>query len=224
MGLSAYEIEVIAGASDRRASKWALSLGHPDILATPEELKPFVGKLIPIDNAGVRATRKPTPDESIIGAAKPVFEAMGYGLTVIDSREVYGVDRIVDLNHSIQYYGYDLVVDPGTCEHIFDVAQALRNVAEAVRLGGLVYHMVPLCNFNHGFWNFSPVTFTQFYGEQNGFEILQLRGNNRGNWVDVHPYRKFKMQNDGIKLSLMCLAKKVREVEITFPALQSKYV
>jgi hypothetical protein len=227
MGLYAFEVEIIADlVRDIPRPCRVLSFGHPDVLASPEELEAALGQRVEVDNEGVRESRNYHPGADIIGSAKVVFDALGAELVVLDKREVYGVDGVVDLNEPIgaEHRGrYDLVIDPGTTEHIFNVAQALKNVADTVKVGGFVYHMVPLCNFNHGFWNFSPVTFTQFYSAENGFELLQMRGSRRGRWVDVNPTGKFKLSNDGIKLSLMCIARRISAAEITFPALQSKY-
>ncbi len=46
---------------------------------------------------------------------------------------------------------YDYVFENGTIEHIFDVKQAIFNVAQLVSVGGYVSHASPLDAFNHGF-------------------------------------------------------------------------
>src|SRR3546814_19453314 len=64
---------------------------------------------------------------------------------------------------------YDIVIDGGTTEHIFDIACALFNCAKMVKLNGYIYHDVPMNMLNHGFFNFNPTLLCDFY-EANGFE------------------------------------------------------
>lgn len=64
---------------------------------------------------------------------------------------------------------YDIVIDGGTTEHVFDVACAFFNCAKLTRIGGYVYHAVPMTMLNHGFYNFNPTLLCDFY-EDNGFE------------------------------------------------------
>ncbi len=222
MGLVAREVKEIAElVEDVPGQRRVLSFGHPDILATPEELLPILGKVVGTHSEAVRQDRNYLTDENIVGSAKIVFEALWASLDVLDIRESFGVTDLVDLNTPLpdKYKNrYTVVVDPGTSEHIFNVAQALKSAAEAVVVGGYVYHMVPLAYWNHGYWNFSPVTFTQFYGEENGFEVVRLEAWYGNRIIPVEPIRKFKIDNNGFKLNLLCIAQKVRAVpEITFP-------
>lgn len=222
MGLVAQEVQeiaklVMAVPGPRRV----LSFGHPDILATPEELLPILGKVVGTHNEAVRQDRNYLTDAGIVGSAKIVFEALWASLDVLDIRESFGVTDLVDLNTPVptKYKNrYTVVVDPGTSEHIFNVAQALKTAAEAVVVGGYVYHMVPMAHWNHGYWNFSPVAFSQFYSEQNGFVVTRLEAQRNGQVFQVEASKKFKIDNNGFRLHLLCIAQKVCAVpEITFP-------
>lgn len=85
----------------------------------------------------------------------------------------HGSERLADLNEPLppELAGrYDLVVDGGTLEHVFDIAQGLRNVATLVRPGGCVVHHSPAGMGNHGFYNLNPTLFLDFYGD-NGFTV-----------------------------------------------------
>ena len=64
------------------------------------------------------------------------------------------------------------VIDIGTTEHIFDAAQVFKNMVEMLRPGGVVMHLSPVSWHNHGFYNFNPVLFNEFYAA-NGFARLQ---------------------------------------------------
>ena len=223
MGLYAYEIKIIAAlAKNLKRGFTVLSLGHPDILATPDELQPIIRKRIGTDNQGVFDTRLKAPKPDIVGSAKLLFEALGGRLHVIDYRNVYGVDTVVDLNEPLSLgREFDLVIDPGTTEHVFMAGQCMVNIAKHVKEHGYVYHMVPLLGWNHGFWNFSPLVFDQFYNE-NGFKIIDLMIDRLGA-MDPAPLGKFKRNNSGQKLNLMCTAQRTTYQEIKIPRLQAKY-
>lgn len=73
---------------------------------------------------------------------------------------------------STEFHGRaGLVIDIGTCEHIFDLPQSFSNIVELLRPGGIVVHLSPFSWYNHGFVNFNPVLFREFY-EHNHFQLL----------------------------------------------------
>lgn len=199
-----------------------LSLGHPDILATPEELS-FLG-CIYADPEGVTKSRRGHVKPGIVGNARPVFSAMNCDLTVIDiDKSLYNIDMEADLNYPIDFgVPFDIIVDPGTTEHCLNVGQALVNIANNLRVGGFVYHMVPLCHWNHGFWNFSPTAFADFYDIPNGFKVERIEAEYRGKLLPVKTTGKFEIENRGRRLALMCVARKLEDKKITFP-MQRKY-
>lgn len=222
MGLQAFEIAKLVKLPLPRPFR-ALSWGHPDILATPKELLPIFDKILLTDAGGVTESRRGKVKPGIVGNARIIFEAMGGSLTVYDYVKSYGVDETKDLNLYIDDNDFfDLVVDPGTSEHCFNVGTALLNMANHVNLGGFIYHMVPMCHWNHGFWNFSPCAFADFY-EQNGFKIKEMVAEYRGTWLDVAARNKFEIQTKGRKLNLLCIAQRVSGKRIDFPT-QYKFV
>src|SRR5712671_2550659 len=120
-----------------------LSLGHPDILATPEAIAPLIGdRLLTIANERVRRERIGNSLENCVGSAFGFFEALDSTLHTLDKRELFGISKMVDLNNSINCDGrehvdkYDLVIDPGTSEHIFNIGQVLSTIVRAVKVGG----------------------------------------------------------------------------------------
>lgn len=65
---------------------------------------------------------------------------------------------------------YDLVIDFGTSEHVYDPISSFRNAANLVKTGGVILHCLPsngMCG--HGFYQFSPDLFHRIYSEENGF-------------------------------------------------------
>ena len=225
MGLSGWEVKLIYDLRQQMPKKRlnVLSLGHPDILATPKELE-FLG-CIYADPEGVIVSRKGHVRPGIVGNARPVFDAMGCNLCIIDIDDrLYNIDRAVDLNypHLLKEGPFDIIIDPGTTEHCLNVGQALTNIADNLDVGGFVYHMVPLCHWNHGFWNFSPTVFADFYDAPNGFKVEQINAEHRGKLLPVRTTGKFEIQNNGRRLSIMCVARKLENKKITFP-MQRKY-
>ncbi len=68
---------------------------------------------------------------------------------------------------------YDLVLECGTLEHIFDVAQVFRNIIQLCKVNGTICHISPLNWINHGFYNFSLTLFYDVY-RNNGFEDFKF--------------------------------------------------
>lgn len=94
-----------------------------------------------------------------------------------DINHVDGADLICDLNSKLSEEmtcKFDYVIDSGTTEHIFDVANAIQCEAQMLKPGGIIFHILPAAGYvNHGFYSFSPTFFMDFYNK-NGFEIEYL--------------------------------------------------
>lgn len=104
-----------------------------------------------------------------------------FGATSVDSIDNSPYENatvVSDMNLAIPERligAYDSVIDFGCLEHIFDVAQALRNVAAMCRIGGRILHLLPSNGFcGHGFYQFSPELFFSCYSAQNGFDDTEL--------------------------------------------------
>lgn len=181
----------------------ALSAGFPDLLIEadlPARDAPELNKL--------HGWYKPIPD------SREAFRSIGYDLTVIDRAKYEGSEVVADLNE-IQVLGeYDLVVDPGTSEHCFNVAQALLNLAGAVKEGGVISQALPMSMFNHGYWNVNPVALLDFY-ELNGFEVEQflIRGIEPLDRKDLR--KRLRGLPDGA-VNLI-LARRIRKKRLEFP-------
>ena len=63
---------------------------------------------------------------------------------------------------------FNLVLDGGAAEHVFDVRQVMANMVAMTRVGGSVVHIASL-RPDHGFYSFSPCFFFDFY-KTNGFD------------------------------------------------------
>jgi SAM-dependent methyltransferase len=70
---------------------------------------------------------------------------------------------------------FDLVVDGGTLEHIFNYPAALRNCLELLRVGGHFMAVTPASGqMGHGFYQFSPELFFRVFSADNGFVLRKI--------------------------------------------------
>ena len=104
------------------------------------------------------------------------FKMLGFSsVHSLDVNDFEGADVLYDMNipipfESIHFKKYDVIYDGGTLEHVFHVPNFLKNVFDLLAVNGRVIHYSPVDMFNHGFYNFSPCLFEDFY-RANGFEI-----------------------------------------------------
>lgn len=159
-----------------------LALGYPDIVASPKAIRALfqLPATVPLgiraDSEGiVRWHNAARVTDSII-ESQDLFSALDFELEIVDNASSRGGEIPLDLNEPVpEHYHerYALVIDHGTCEHCFNIAQAIKNVATMVAKGGYVIHSNPLNMFNHGFYNLNPTWYHDFY-KANGFELLKL--------------------------------------------------
>jgi SAM-dependent methyltransferase len=176
--------QAIARRREASPSIRGLFLAYPDLLVPKAALAEIVGAEL--------LSRVPTRGDAeaiwayhgLQGVGDPLFDSLallrelGVEPTVIDVAKLRGDERIVDLNHPLPEdlaRRFDLVVDTGTCEHCFNVGQAFANACEALAAGGILVHAAPLTRINHGFWNFNPTIYPDFF-EDNGFRMHVLTG------------------------------------------------
>ncbi|MCL4202448.1 MAG: methyltransferase [Pirellulaceae bacterium] len=118
-----------------------------------------------------------------------LFGTMGIPtVQALDYSDFEGAERIWDLNQPIPddwAETYDTVLDSGTLEHVFDVRTALRNVNRILKPGGRIIHIGPCNNYaNHGFYQFSPTWYLDYYGV-NGYANIRV-------WVAEQTSRNFE--------------------------------
>lgn len=193
-----------------------LCLGVPIVLLSDEELCETFG-FYPrrkVEAPGwARMDSSPDPYD--------LCEQLGVKLTCVDAIAHDGREVVADLNYPHDLGQFDLVIDAGTTEHCFNVAQAIVNASNAVKVGGRILHTNPVSMGNHAFYNFCPTLMLDFY-KANGFELefLELRDKNgEGDRVDFHPFSRFSLGNNW---AMYCMARKVEQQPLTWP-IQGKY-
>jgi SAM-dependent methyltransferase len=190
MAIDALYLQYLRDAVGRRRAEGGgtrlrgLLLAYPDLLVPRAALVQILGEDA---LAGVRErddSAQAWQYHGLGGVAEPMYDSLalleriGVDAVVIDAAKLRGMERVVDLNHALPAdlaRAFDLVVDTGTCEHCFNVAQAFANSCEALAAGGMLVHAAPLTRINHGFWSFNPTLYPDFFGD-NGFDLLLLTG------------------------------------------------
>lgn len=209
MAIEALYLRYLKQAIDQRRGAGGerlrgLFLAYPDLLVPRAALGQIVGEAALAGLAPRSDARAIWEWHALAGVDEPmfdslaVFDRLGVDGVVVDVARLRGMERIVDLNVPLPEdlrAGFDLVVDTGTCEHCFNVAQAFANACDALAAGGILVHAAPLTRINHGFWSFNPTVYPDFF-EDNGFELQVLvgvTGNLRQGLrpFDVHAFARF---------------------------------
>lgn len=80
----------------------------------------------------------------------------------------------LDLNCTIDlgaFRDYDVVVNHGTAEHIFNIAQVFRTMHDHCNPGGFMVHESPFTGWiDHGFYNINPTLFYDL-AAANGYDL-----------------------------------------------------
>lgn len=96
----------------------------------------------------------------------------------MDASDYEKATLVHDLNQPVPeslHQQYDVVIDAGTFEHIFNFPQVISNAMKMVKPGGHLISITPSNNFfGHGFYQFSPELFFRVLSEENGFNMVDL--------------------------------------------------
>lgn len=200
------------------------SMGYPDLVAPLDMLERAFGSM---DGAEYRADseaicKRHGLEPRKIPDAHFLFAKAGCRLDVYDIIKERGCEILCDLNFEMaQTVGYDIVLDVGTSEHCFNIAQALMNMAGMVNEGGVIIHENPFNWGNHGFYNLNPTWYADFY-EANGFEVMDCRLASRdGRGAAVPHGSRFKFTAE--EVNVFAMARRVEVRPFVFPV-QRKYV
>jgi len=200
------------------------SFGYPDIIAPMDMLVNnfYMGESTVNYRADSEAICKrhginprPIPD------AESFFETLGCKLHVYDIVRERGCEILQDLNRPmVKAAVYDVVLDVGTLEHCFNIAQAMMNMAGMVKVGGYIIHENPFLMGNHGFYGLNPTFYADFY-KANGFELLECKlATIDGRSASVSHTHRFKYE--GAECNVFAMARRVAIASFVFPV-QSKY-
>lgn len=113
------------------------------------------------------------------GFTESLLTALGYPkIEAIDFTDKEGAEHIHDLNKPVPESlceQFDLVIDGGTTEHIFYIAQALDNCHAMLKPGGVMMSYVA-CDgwFGHGFFQTGPDVPWRYWHHARGYEMLEV--------------------------------------------------
>jgi hypothetical protein len=176
MGIGRGAVAVLLAESARRPlAGQVLVLGRQVVFPSPRDIvrlgRRFGRRLVIPEHDGVVLPSGRMSDRMLLSM-------LGFSdVTALDASPFEGAELVHDLNQPIgpDHRGrYDLVLDSGTIEHVFDQRAALANIHAALRTDGRVVHISPTHNYlDHGFYTFSPTFFADWY-QTNGWRIERL--------------------------------------------------
>lgn len=231
MALPALGLQFLKAALDYldespHTNRKAISLGYPDILATESEIAGIFGERIAEglkyreDSGAIARWHGQGGKLQDMVDAEHFFSLLGYELEVVDIVAARGGEILLDLNKPIPehlHQRYILAMDGGTLEHCFNIAQAMKNLAAMVALGGVVYQSNPFSQPNHGFYNLNPTFYYDFY-ELNGFAVSFFRMISTTpslQVMEVPAHTKFRGVPEGS--ANLVLAKRIEVRDIVYP-------
>ncbi|HKP90877.1 MAG TPA: methyltransferase domain-containing protein [Thermoleophilaceae bacterium] len=111
--------------------------------------------------------------------ADPYLRLLGAReVTALDASDYEGAEIVHDLNEPVPAElerRFDLVLDGGSLEHVFDLPTALRSYMRMVRPGGrLIVATMANNHCGHGFYQLSPELFFRALSEPNGYRVERL--------------------------------------------------
>lgn len=98
-----------------------------------------------------------------------------YGITEYMDCDINNKSDIyLDLNMSLDpslIGKANVVIDGGTIEHIFNIAQSFINVHDLAANGAAIIHTSPLTWYDHAFVNFNPILFKKI-ADANNYQLM----------------------------------------------------
>lgn len=194
-----------------------LSLSYPDLVMTQDEFESITGFRTEKTRQDVaalhhKADSAPDTEEAMRRLGVKSFRC-------VDIVRIRGNEEIRDLNTEQDMGKHDLVLDCGTTEHCANFWQATVNAANAVKVGGVVFHAPPLTMVNHGFVCPQPTFYQDLY-EQNGWDVQGIYATDGERVSLVERVRRMHgLRSD---LMLIVIARRLTEAPMKYPV-QSKY-
>jgi hypothetical protein len=104
------------------------------------------------------------------------MECLGVSeVKTLDYSAYEGADLLHDLNRPIPddlKSRFDVVIEAGSLEHIFNFPVAIANVMQMIKVGGSIFASTVSNNLcGHGFYQFSPELIFRVFSAENGFEL-----------------------------------------------------
>lgn len=226
-----------------------LTIGVQDIMASHEDIasllrkENFPYKEIPLSERKYRRSKGQKVFEKFFNVKNPMhmddlFKMLNF--QSVGSLDAFDNDNpaiVHDLNKPIpkEYYQkYDIVVDIGCAEHVFDVKQVMQNLSNMVKVGGVLYLYLPMLGWhNECFYNFQPPLFFDVFSA-NGYEDMVLylnyypkyflRDKSKTKWVEYKYGDRAKFRKFFHYTHLLFIARKRHHVDNFVSPLMQYYL
>jgi hypothetical protein len=109
------------------------------------------------------------------GLAKACYAVM-FAPAIVEAIDLHGPNaQKLDLNRPVDLpRTYDLCINHGTAEHIFNIAQVFRTMHDWTKPGGLMIHEGPFTGWlDHGFYCLQPTLYYDL-AAANGYEVVSM--------------------------------------------------
>ncbi|SRR6266567_3110026 len=172
MGFAYHNIALLAKAKNNKVSfEKILTIGHQTLYISQKQVE-YLSKLYNI-NIG---TNKFFHEQFADSFLKVFLDAKE--VKSLDYSDYEECDIIHDMNKpiSLNYHEmFDVIIDGGSLEHIFNFPIAIENCMKMVKKGGSFFIFSKANNhLGHGFYQFSPELFFRIFQPTNGFKIQDI--------------------------------------------------
>ncbi|WP_435139170.1 class I SAM-dependent methyltransferase [Pseudopelagicola sp. nBUS_19] len=118
------------------------------------------------------------------GYSETLLNTFGYPkLESMDFTPVEGAEHIHDLNKPVPdrlREKFDLIIDGGTTEHVFQIGVALENCHKMLKPGGIMMSFVAADGwFGHGFFQTGPDVPWRYWHHCLGYEVIEAGAQER---------------------------------------------
>lgn len=219
MGLNFNSIKLLLLAHARGVSfDRVLMIGRQSVAIRPAEVR-ALARLPVADHV---RERLPRLDLGRGAYAEELLRTLGASVVESMDKTAYeGATTLHDLNLPVPpglSSGFDLIVDGGSLEHVFNIPMAIRNYMTMLKVGGYYFCNTATNNYSgHGFYQLSPEFFFAAFSPENGFSIVEAylyEEDGRNAWYRLLPpaqaARRMTFQNS-VPAHLLVLARKTRE-------------
>lgn len=135
---------------------------------------------------------------------KDFFLALGYdnyfSIDINGANNSYQFDLNHDINESKYSEKFDLVINNGTGEHIFNQYSLFKNMHYLTKKNGVMLHIMPFLDWiNHGFYNFNPILYADL-AAANDYRILDISlANRNGAELSIIDKEKLNIMYEQVK-------------------------
>jgi hypothetical protein len=153
-----------------------------------------------------------------------VHESIGHSydsfdLDTLDPKTVsMNLNEDNNIKSSRFWQAYDLVTNHGTTEHLFNQASAFKLMHDVCKVGGVMVHVLPCIEPNHGLYCYSPVLF-EALANHNQYDSLLLTVTDQPNNNTAPPFYRGYSEADLKKTCYVYVAlKKKIDADFVMPS------